>query len=439
MIYKINKILETYNSDYDSISVYLNSSLTRSVQLNGLELETSEFKNNEKTIIRAVKDGRIITAGFTGAGDDAVENFLKEGVKTIGNLPTDENRYIPDYTEIEGDLDVSDDSFESAGTPELIKIAEEITKSAMAADSRVKAVKQSGVTASKAKSIIISTAGPVLTSEKTNFSAGVYLISSDGKEDRDGYDSVSGTYLSALDYKSAGVNAAVNACSLLGAKYINTGKYDILFSAEVMADFMDLVLELVDAESVYKGVSMLKDKLGEKCASDNFSVYDDPRVQRGRASRLFDNEGQACERIDIFNNGKLENYLHNSYTAKALGMDNNARGFIGGGGNLSVGTTNVYLKPTTDKKPSDVSPNCLKVTEVMGMHTADPISGDFSVGVSGIIYKDGESAYPFKEAVLSGNLADLLGGTVHVFDNSRTFGNITTSDTLFDKMTVSGV
>jgi PmbA protein len=81
----------------------------------------------------------------------------------------------------------------------------------------------------------------------------------------------------------------------------------------------------------------------------------------------------------------------------------------------------------------------LKITEVMGMHTADPVSGDFSVGVSGIYYIDGTAAYPFKEAVLSGNLSDLLQGCTHVFAGGRTYGNITASDALFDKMTVSGV
>jgi len=436
---KIRKILDNYNKDYDSISVYLDLSVSRNVQLEGTELETTGYKNAKKLVIRASKDGRMITAGFAGAGEDALDTFLKDGVKAIGSLPADENRYISEYAAPEGSIDICDETFDTATVPELIKIAESITRSAMESDSRVKAVKQSAVSASRNESIMISTAGPVITRLKTNFNTGAYLIASDGKEDRDGYDSTSGIHLAELDYSAVGINAAKNACSLLGAKHIDTGKYDILFSADVMSEFMDFVLELVDAESVYKGVSLLKGKLGEKCASDIFCVYDDPRIAKGVASRLADDEGQRCERVDIFSNGVLRNYLHNSYTAKALGMENNARGFVGGGGNLVVGTTNVFLQPTTDKKPEQICPDCLKITEVMGMHTADPVSGDFSVGVSGIVFKAGEGIYPFKEAVLSGNLADLLTGAIHIFDNSRTFGNITTSDTLFDKMTVSGV
>jgi len=436
---KIQKILDTYNKDYDNISVYLNSSKSKNVQLNGLDVETAEYLDNSNILVRAVKGGKVVTSGFTGVGTEAIQSFLEENKLAIDSLPADENRYIPSYDDVAGELDVCDAAFDDIGIKELTAIASDVTLAALESDKRVKSVKQSTASATKGQTVIISTAGPVLRRFKTVFSAGAYLISSDGKEERDGYDSVSATHLSDIDYKMSGKEAAENACSLLGAKHINTGQYDILFSAAVMADFMDLVLELVDGESVYKGVSMLKGKLGEQCASKSFTLIDNPLLAKGRSSRLFDDEGQKCDTLEIFTQGVLSNYLHNSYTAKALGMDNNARGVIGGGGNLSIGCTNVSLLPTTDKKSGDVCPDCLKVTEVMGMHTADPISGDFSVGISGIVYKDGAIAYPFKEAVLSGNLAELLSGTMHVFDNGRTFGNITTSDTLFDKMTVSGV
>ncbi len=118
-------------------------------------------------------------------------------------------------------------------------------------------------------------------------------------------------------------------------------------------------------------------------------------------------------------------------------MPNNARASLSGSGNIEIGCSNVILASTESLK--NAPDKYLKITEVMGMHTADPVSGDFSVGISGIYYKDGEPAFPFKEAALSGNLADLLEGLLHVYDNTRNFGSISTADALFDKMTVSGV
>lgn len=438
MTEKIQNIIDSYKSDYDNISVRISTGRSKSVQLDGREVETVDISDDTRIVVRAVKDGRVASGGFSGGDSETISNFLKDHTKLINNLPSDEFRYIPEYSFIEGAL-CDESEFDSITTDVLTSKAVELTDSAMAYDSRVTAVKQSSVSASLGEKTIISTAGPVLTSRKLSFSAGAYLIAANGDDERDGYDYVSSVSMDKLQHKESGRFAAENACSLLGAKCIETGKYNILFSANVMADFIELVMELVDGENVYKDVSLLKGRLGKVCASKQFNLTDDPTVKDGVGSISFDDEGQKCDRVEIFKDGMLENYLHTSYTAKALGMENNFRSRLTGGGSITVGSTNVSTKATTSAKPSDICENYLRITEVMGMHTADPVSGNFSVGVSGVYYRGGEAAFPFKEAVLAGNLAELLEGAVHVFDNSRTFGNITTSDTLFDKMSVSGV
>jgi len=50
------------------------------------------------------------------------------------------------------------------------------------------------------------------------------------------------------------------------------------------------------------------------------------------------------------------------------------------------------------------------VTEVMGVHGANPVSGDFSVGAAGFFLKGGEIAHPTKGIAIAGNLLELLGG-----------------------------
>mgnify|MGYP001320522065 CR=1 FL=1 len=433
----ILKIIDVYKKFYDNIVVHISSSKSKNIQLNGLETESIDYASDTTVYLRAVKEGRQISCGFSGVDVEAIEAFLNIYETAIMKLPSDENRFIPDYTAIDGDLKLVDNVYNEISMKDLIDIATKVTESAIKHDDRVTAVKQATASASIKELSIISSAGPILKRQKTLFSAGAYAIASDGTEDRDGYDYVSSTSLAKLPYNSTGIFAAENACSLLSARHINTDQYHIMFSADVMADFVELLLDLVDADSVYKGVSMLGDKLGQSVASSIFTLIDDPLMYGGAGSILFDDEGQACAPIEIIKDGQLKSFLHNSYTAKALGMPNNARAVLSGGGNIGIGCSNVILASTGTL--SDSCPEYLKVTEVMGMHTADPVSGDFSVGISGMYYKDGKPAYPFKEAALSGNLADLLKGLLNVSDNKRTFGNITTADALFDKMTVSGV
>ena len=50
----------------------------------------------------------------------------------------------------------------------------------------------------------------------------------------------------------------------------------------------------------------------------------------------------------------------------------------------------------------------LFVQDIMGMHTADPISGDFSVGINGCYIRSGEITGSIGEMTMSGNILDML-------------------------------
>jgi PmbA protein len=62
----------------------------------------------------------------------------------------------------------------------------------------------------------------------------------------------------------------------------------------------------------------------------------------------------------------------------------------------------------------------LFVTDLMGIHTADPISGDFSVGATGVWIERGETVYPVRGIAVAGNLLDLFRN-VDAVGNDLTF------------------
>lgn len=75
-----------------------------------------------------------------------------------------------------------------------------------------------------------------------------------------------------------------------------------------------------------------------------------------------------------------------------------------------VGMTNLYLQPGQgglDELAAGLDRG-LVVTEVMGMHTADPVSGEFSLGASGHLVEAGRITRPVKSIALAGNLLDLF-------------------------------
>ncbi|MCS7250812.1 MAG: metallopeptidase TldD-related protein, partial [candidate division WOR-3 bacterium] len=78
------------------------------------------------------------------------------------------------------------------------------------------------------------------------------------------------------------------------------------------------------------------------------------------------------------------------------------------------------------------------VLEVMGMHTANPVSGDFSVGISGIYIEKGELKYPVKEAVYSGNVIELFKNIKALANDLQFFGNIGSPTLLVEGADISG-
>jgi PmbA protein len=144
-----------------------------------------------------------------------------------------------------------------------------------------------------------------------------------------------------------------------------------------------------------------------------------------------DDEGVPSQEKTVIHEGVLKAYLYNTYTARKAGAVSTGNAARGGFSTLpSVGVSNLFLEPVlgTSVFPKErlfaEIGRGLYVTDAMGVHTANPISGDFSVGVTGLWIEGGEIAFPVKEAVLSGNILELFGKIGAVGDDLRFFGNI---------------
>lgn len=105
-----------------------------------------------------------------------------------------------------------------------------------------------------------------------------------------------------------------------------------------------------------------------------------------------------------------------------------------------VGTTNFYIEPGTvhpDDLIKDITSG-LYVTDVMGMHTANPISGDFSVGASGIWIENGRLTKPVRGVAIAGNILDLLNEVEEVGSDLTFFGGKGSPTIRVSRMMISG-
>lgn len=94
----------------------------------------------------------------------------------------------------------------------------------------------------------------------------------------------------------------------------------------------------------------------------------------------------------------------------------------------SVGPANLYITSTvTPTKLDEMIGSIdkgLYIMDAMGVHTINPVSGDFSIGVSGLLIDKGKLGYPIKETVISGNLLDFFSRVDTVSDDLRFYGSV---------------
>ncbi|KUK13276.1 MAG: Peptidase U62, modulator of DNA gyrase, partial [bacterium 42_11] len=233
-------------------------------------------------------------------------------------------------------------------------------------------------------------------------------------------------FFEELDLSEVSRKAIDRAVSLLGGKRVKSQKIPIILAPEVTADFISLFSVLLSAENVQKGKSLLCGRLGKKIASDKFTLIDDGTMEKGMGSAPFDAEGFPTKRKEVVVDGILETYLHNLYTASKDGVDTTGNAVRGYASIPSVGITNLFIMPG-EKEPEEILKNVNKglyILEVMGLHTVNLISGDFSLGVSGIWIENGEFAFPVKGVTIAGNLLEFFNRLEEVGKDLTFFGTV---------------
>jgi PmbA protein len=170
--------------------------------------------------------------------------------------------------------------------------------------------------------------------------------------------------------------------------------------------------------AVLKGRSFLAGRLGESVAVPFLTLLDDPTNPDAYGASPFDAEGLASRRNVLVDAGVLNQFLQNSYTARRSGVASTANAVRGGfKGTPGVGARALSLAPGDRDQAAllrEVGDGLL-VQSVTGLHSGvNPTTGDFSVGIQGLMVRDGEIAEPVREATIASTLQRMLVDVVAV-------------------------
>lgn len=237
------------------------------------------------------------------------------------------------------------------------------------------------------------------------------------------------------------VNEVVQSViSKLGGKPTRTDTYPVVFDPRMTASLLGAFLNSASAENVEKRTSLFIDKVGERVASSRVTVLDAP-LTRNLFYRYFDDEGVAKVNRPIIKNGILQTYLHNLSTATKMGVEPTGHG-RNTGGKISVGISNITLRPSKKSFDEIISPikEGVLIKELMGLHSGlNPTSGDFSLQAAGFMIRDGKVSEPVNLITVAGNLVKLFKDVQAVAnENELQLSSYTTSSILVKGLKIAG-
>jgi PmbA protein len=295
-----------------------------------------------------------------------------------------------------------------------------------------------GFTRAKGRQLILNTNGIDIEEESTAVSGFVDVITVNGHTST-AYDFAVSRSLD-IDFFALGKNASDLALRSNGGIKIEPQKTDVIFHPFAFSDIIEEALApSLDADNVQKGRSGLIDKLGEELAVPELSIYDDGLIEAGIETSASDDEGVPSQRTTLIGKGVLETYLYDSYTAGKAGVKstgNSSRSSYTSP--PSVGLRNVIVDYPQMDVIADTQSGVF-VNTVIGAHTANSISGDFSVEArNAFTIKDGALDKPIKSLMISGNAFELLKHITGAGFDVRKVGGIITPSIRVSDMSVIG-
>lgn len=201
--------------------------------------------------------------------------------------------------------------------------------------------------------------------------------------------------------------AAERALLMLKAKPAPAGTFTVVLSGQAGGTMIhEAVGHGLEADLVQKGLSVYKDKIGQKVASELITVVDDATFENHNGSFVVDDEGVPAQRTVLIEGGYLVGYMYDRLTAIREGKESTGNGRRQSYAHIPmVRMTNTYIASGKDN-PEDIIADTKKGILVvkMGGGEVNTVTGDFVFEVmEGYMIENGKITYPIRSATLIGN------------------------------------
>jgi len=396
----------------EQIEAFVSRDIETDVRVYEGEVEHFVSAQSEGIGIRIIRDG---CTGFAYAGTldpSAIADVLAEARDNVEFGTRDEWAGLaePDGVDVVAQ-ELWNETLASFPTDRKIAFAKELERQTLAIDSRVR-VEDSSYSDVAVELAVATNTGIRRFGRENGCYVAVSTLATEGDETQSGFGFSVGRSPDEFDVAKAAREASDRATRLLGATQPASRRVTVVFDPYVTAMFLGVISSTLNGEAVAKGRSLFKDRMGDQVANPLVTLIDDPTNSLAYTATDLDGEGLAARRNSLIDGGVLKAFVHNSYSARRAATRSTGNAVRGGfKGTPGVGCLALQLQPGTRDQAAmiaDIDDGVL-VQSVQGLHSGvNPISGDFSVGASGLMITNGTVGAPIREFTIASTLQRML-------------------------------
>jgi PmbA protein len=439
MISKENKELAKWAMQYaldkgcSDARVSLYSRTGNSFEYRDTQVDRLEQSNENGMSIQLFVDGRYASYSTNRLNKKELEGYIAKGVEATRFLAKDEFRKLPQperyYSGDGKGLDTYDNETDKVTVDDKMTIIKDIAAEIYGTDQRLISV-SAGYDDDKSSSYMVASNGFEGEAESTQFSVSAMAsMKGEGDARPSDYWYDSSIFWNKLQKQGIGKTAYERTLRKLGQEKIKSGVFPMLLDNTQSSRLLSPIISALNGNNLQQKNSFLINKIGEKIASDKFTLIDDPHIPQAYGARWFDGEGVATVKRTVIENGILRTYYIDTYSGAKMNAE------------PTVQSPSVLTCTLGDKNFEQLLASIKKGIWVTGFNggNSNSTTGDFSFGIEGFLIENGKTVKPINEMNITGNLLTLWENLIETGNDPRLISSSRMPSILFDAVSFSGI
>ncbi len=439
-------ILFSKAKDLNIEALELYEATTKDIEVSLFEGEVDDYNstNIKGLAIRGIYQGKEGTTFIEKFNDELADKILERIISSARTIENDDDVFFNRCAGKYNSCQTYYPELENIQTQDIISLLKRLEKAVLEQDSRIKQVMSTNFAISQNEIRIVNSYGLNLQQKNNYAILSSSLMVCERDDTKTGFDYQVKFAIDDFSVDAIAKKAVNKAVSMLHAKTVKSGKYNVIIKNEAMIGILSSLIPSLSGDRVNKGLSKFKDSLNKLVFNENLTIIDDPQLVNGIRSTPFDDEGTPALKKAVVENGVIKTFMHNLKTGKKANASSTGNGFKNGyKGEVGIKPTNFFILPGNDsfEQLLEKASSGIVIENIQGLHSGmNTLTGDFSLQCSGHKIDSKKVSGPVNLILLSGNLFDLLNDQLVAIgcDQYFSYSGIASSSLLFKDCLISG-